>query len=177
MGTHPIFESDFDCLTDMGRTCRSFSTLQLSWTLSLVASFLIGLMNHSNCGNEQAFERYTPNQHNPPINLIIPMHIGHYSIITDIVKESKHADFTYIHDEADLIMDHYMVKEFNREYTSVKENSRLNQAGLPKVVMKDMHRHTIAGNAKHRHILTRHPAMTAYLRNNKKLSSMEYEDD
>ena len=61
------------------------------------------------------------------------------------------------------------VKEFNREYTSVKENSRLNQAGLPKVVMKDMHRHTIAGNAKHRHILTRHPAMTAYLRNNKKV--------
>ena len=36
------------------------------------------------------------------------MHIDHYSIITDIVKESKHADFTYIHDEADLIMDHYM---------------------------------------------------------------------
>ena len=38
------------------------------------------------------------------------MHIDHYSIITDIVKESKHADFTYIHDEADLIMDHYMGK-------------------------------------------------------------------
>ena len=38
------------------------------------------------------------------------MHIDHYSIITDIVKESKHADFTYIHDEADLLMDHYMGK-------------------------------------------------------------------
>ena len=38
------------------------------------------------------------------------MHTDHYSIITDIVKESKHADFTYIHDEADLIMDHYMGK-------------------------------------------------------------------
>ena len=82
-----------------------------------------------------------------------------------------------------------MVKEFNREYSSIKENSRLNQAGLPKVLitieiftfeledtnffiqmtMQDMHRHIAAGNDKYRYVMTRHSGILSYLRNNKKV--------
>lgn len=152
----------------MGRTCRSFSTLQLSWTLSIVASFLIGLMNHSNCKSlSTALKRYTPVQHNPYVSLIVPMQLDHYDIIRTIVSETKRS--VYIHDQADLLMDHYMIKEFNREFSSVKENSRLIQAGLPKTTMMDMHRHNIAGNQHHKHVITRHSGQLAYLRNNKKV--------
>ena len=66
----------------------------------------------------------------------MPMHYDHYNILSAVLEK----DDIYVHDEAALLMDHYMIKEFNREFSSVKENSRLNQAGLPKVVFSTLSR-------------------------------------
>ena len=63
----------------------------------------------------------------------MPLHLSHYDIIRSILSNSHVEKEIYIHDDADLISTSWAIKEFNRCYTSQKENKRLIQAGIPKV--------------------------------------------
>ena len=68
-----------------------------------------------------------------PVNIVVPLHLSHYDIIRSILSNSHVEKEIYIHDDADLISTSWAIKEFNRCYTSQKENKRLIQAGIPKV--------------------------------------------
>ena len=66
----------------------------------------------------------------------MPLHLSHYDIIRSILSNSHVEKEIYIHDDADLISTSWAIKEFNRCYTSQKENKRLIQAGIPKVSLR-----------------------------------------
>ena len=72
----------------------------------------------------------------------MPLHLSHYDIIRSILSNSHVEKEIYIHDDADLISTSWAIKEFNRCYTSQKENKRLIQAGIPKVSL-------LRGSPKH----------------------------
>ena len=78
----------------------------------------------------------------------MPLHLSHYDIIRSILSNSHVEKDIYIHDDADLISTSWAIKEFNRCYTSQKENKRLIQAGIPKVSQKSelSTRYTLVGN-------------------------------
>ena len=73
----------------------------------------------------------------------MPLHLSHYDIIRSILSNSHVEKEIYIHDDADLISTSWAIKEFNRCYTSQKENKRLIQAGIPKVSLCTFTRHTL----------------------------------
>ena len=63
------------------------------------------------------------------------MHLSHYDQISDIISSSFTPEEVFIHAHSDLILDNWQFREFSREYGSVKETSRLNNAGLPQVIL------------------------------------------
>ena len=143
----------------MGRF-RSFSSLHFTWGCSLLAAFFVGMIN-KDCSKIK-ISRFTTDKkvktdlvtteiasqcsavrhaindvfQHVPVNIIVPLHLSHYDIIRSILSNSHVEKDIYIHDDADLISTSWAIKEFNRCYTSQKENKRLIQAGIPKVSLK-----------------------------------------
>merc|ERR1712066_466465 len=111
MGTHPIFESDFDCLTVMARF-RSFSTLHATWLSSLLASFIIGLINQKCETKLDQSLLYIPKQPIVPVNILVPMHLSHYDQISDVIKGSFESEEVFVHSESDVNIDNWQFREF-----------------------------------------------------------------
>jgi len=162
----------------MGRF-RSLSSLHLTWGCSLLAAFFVGMIN-KDCSKVN-ISRFTPDKKHAPVNIVVPLHLSHYDIIRSILSNSHVEKEIYIHDDADLISTSWAIKEFNRCYSSQKENKRLIQAGIPKVMSGDIHRHTVLGYQNERSsALTRHPGITSFIKSAQKMTlieNTEYDDD
>merc|ERR1711953_820113 len=93
MGTHPIFESDFDCLTDMTKIRIRLTNLHDCWLLSIGLSFFYGLLDKQ-CS--LSFDKNASSQSSAlyqrklqsKLNLVAAMREEHEKIIASILSKS-----------------------------------------------------------------------------------------
>jgi len=134
MGTHPIFESDFDCLTDMKARFR-LVTWHYAWMLSLALSFYYGTRVRK-CAINYDYQSANLYQRrmNQPLRLFGAIRPSHYQVLGQLFSQVNPGDFNSL---GSSVWTQFALHKSYTWFTAEKEKARLNQAGCSKFVVSE----------------------------------------
>merc|ERR1712130_845591 len=113
MGTHPIFESDFDCLTEMTKVRFRLSGFHYFWFGSVLISFFFGLLDKQCSITFAKFEEANSNEKTyqrrleTPLTLFAPLQSTHNEIIRNVLSQT---DDVSVGGTGFMVTTHYMIR-------------------------------------------------------------------